>query len=104
MAAWATTTDAQVHWDDASALAPTRLQELLDIAQEQCEEYAPAHAEPVPARYKLAVIYQARETYTASQRDESDVIGFGDYAIRARPLTSTVKQLLRPQRGVPVVG
>lgn len=104
MTAWADTTDAQVHWADASALATERLQELLDIAQEQCEEYAPAHAEPVPARYKLAVIYQAREVYTASQRDEADVIGIGEYAIRARPLTSAVKQLLRPQRGVPGIG
>jgi hypothetical protein len=52
---------------------------------------------PTPTRYKLAVVYQAREVFTASQRGESDVIGVGDFAIRARPLTGPVKQLLRPQ-------
>lgn len=104
MTAWATPAEAKVHWADAAALEPERLEELLEVAEEQCRQYAPAHAEPVPARYKLAVVYQAREVYTASQRDEADVIGIGDYAIRARPLTSAVKQLLRPQRGVPGVG
>ena len=54
--------------------------------------------------WMLAVVYQAREVYAAGQRGEQDVIGFGEFAIRARPLTSTVKQLLRPQRGIPVVG
>lgn len=58
----------------------------------------------VPARYTLATVMQAREIYSAGQRDSGDVIGFGDYAIRARPLTAAIKQLLRPQRGRPAVG
>jgi hypothetical protein len=55
-------------------------------------------AEPavdVPTRYRLAVVYQAREVYAAASRD-GDVIGVGDYAIRSRPLTGAGKQLLRP--------
>jgi hypothetical protein len=52
----------------------------------------------------LANVYQAREIYAAAQRGEQDVIGVGDYAIRARPITAAVKQLLRPQRGLPAVG
>lgn len=51
----------------------------------------------VPSSYMLATVYQARETYDAAIRD-GDVIGVGDYAIRARPLTGAVKQLLRPAR------
>lgn len=57
----------------------------------------------VPITYMLANVRQAEEVYAAAQRD-GDVIGIGDYAIRARPLTAAVKQLLRPQHGVPVVG
>jgi hypothetical protein len=47
---------------------------------------------------------QAREIYQAQQRGEQDVIGVGDYAIRARPLIAAVKSLLRPQQGRPRVG
>lgn len=58
----------------------------------------------VPARYKQAVVQQARETWTNGNRD-GDVLGFdGDYAIRVRPLADSVKQLLRPQRAVPSFG
>ena len=58
----------------------------------------------IPTNYVLANIFQAREIYAAAQRGEQDVIGVGDYAIRARPLTAAVKQLLRPQRGFMAVG
>lgn len=94
------------HWADGNALEPSVLRQLLDAAQEQCEAFAPVLAAdaPVPARYKIACVYQAREIYRAGLRDEQDVIGVGDYAIRARPLTSAIKQLLRPERRVPVVG
>lgn len=59
---------------------------------------------PVPTSYVLAVIYQAREIRAAGMRDGSDVIGVGDFAIRARPLTAQVKQLLRPKRARWTVG
>ncbi|MGW5239493.1 hypothetical protein ACWEOW_11220 [Monashia sp. NPDC004114] len=58
----------------------------------------------VPMNYVVGEVYQAREVYAASQRGEQDVIGVGDYAIRARPLTAAVKSLLRPQRVVGAVG
>ena len=57
----------------------------------------------VPTNYMLATVYQAREAYAAGQRD-GDVIGLGDYAIRVRPLTASVKALLRPPLGQPVTG
>ncbi|SDT69479.1 hypothetical protein [Jiangella sp. DSM 45060] len=102
MAPWADTEDAQLIWADAVEMDPALLQHLLDVSQELCEAYAPALAEgaPVPARYKQAVVQQARETWSNAQRD-GDVLGFdGDYAIRVRPLADSVKQLLRPRRGV----
>lgn len=54
----------------------------------------------LPVSLMLATVYQAREIYAASVRD-GDLIGAGDLAIRARPLTASVKQLVRPA-GPPV--
>lgn len=58
----------------------------------------------VPTSYMQANIFQAREIFAAAQRGEQDVIGIGDYAIRARPLTAAVMQLLRPQQRFKAVG
>lgn len=97
MTAWADPTFARRHWSDAPS-DDTRLGELLDAATVQCQAYAPVLADPAapPVNYQLATVYAARELYAASQRGEADVIGVGDYAIRARPLTASVKALLRP--------
>lgn len=103
--AWATTAEAHMFWLDSQNIDDAVLEFYLDSASEQCAAYAPAGTDPTTStRYVLACIYQAREIYSASQRGEQDVIGVGDYAIRARPLTAAVKQLLRPQTGAPVVG
>lgn len=101
---WATREQAREHWVDAVSIADATLDALLEAAYEQCYEYQPNDNKPVPTRYMLANVYQAREIYAAAQRGEQDVIGVGDYAIRARPITAAVKQLLRPQRGLPAVG
>lgn len=94
---WATRDQAKAHWADAAALPDSALDTLLEVATEQCQAYAPTPApSPLPASYVLATVYQAREVYAASQRGESDVVGVGDYAIRARPITAAVKSLLRP--------
>lgn len=61
-------------------------------------------ARVMPTRLMLGCVYQAREIWAAAVRDQQDVIGIGDYAIRARPLTAAVKQLLRPQAGVRATG
>lgn len=100
--AWASIEQAHAHWPDSASLPEATLSTLLLVATAQCQNYAPYLAF-VPNRYMVATVYQAREVYAAGQRD-GDIIGIGDYAIRARPLTSTVKSLLRPQAGVPKVG
>lgn len=102
--AWATPAQAIAHWPDAASIDNDVLLTLLDVATEQCKAYAPDVAQPYPTGYMLATVYQARECYAAASRDSGDLIGIGDYAIRARPLTAAVKALLRPQRGVPAVG
>lgn len=110
-APWATKEQARAHWPDAVNIADAVLDTLIDIATEQCEAYAPpleyAYSMMVSAErpsYMLATVYQARELHSASVRGEQDVIGVGDYAIRARPMTAAVKQLLRPKRGFAGVG
>jgi hypothetical protein len=114
---WATQADAIRHWPDAATLDPARLDDLLEAATTACAAYAPApvvnplvvvppaplepvvllEPAPVPVDYTIATVYQAREIYAASIR-EGDLIGAGDYAFRAVPLTRAVKALLRPEQ------
>ena len=100
--AWADLADARAHWPDAPA-DDTTLQRLLDVATDVLGAYAPPPGDPVPTRYALACVLQARELWGAARR-EGDVLGFDTYAVRVRPLTGTVRALLRPTRGVPTVG
>ncbi len=107
---FATLPDARRHWPDSTDIDDERMTRLLAAAFPACELYAralPLDAEyptGVPEAYTIAQVMQAREVYQAQQRGEQDVIGVGDYAIRARPLIAAVKSLLRPERGRPGVG
>jgi len=108
---WIAPTDELVvgAWAQSATLPADLLAALVEAAQEGCEAYAPAVkldelGEPIiPSRYKLAVIQQARETWNAGKRD-GDLITTDAYAARARELTASVRQLLRPKRGRPGVG
>lgn len=112
MAPWIAPTDPLVefYWQDSAALEPAHTAALVEVAEEVCRAYAPTlpldanGAEVVPARYKAAVVLEAREIHTAQQRGDSDVIDLGDYAIRARPLSAAVMALLRPRTGRPRFG
>ena len=99
--AWATKDDARDPdvWPDADRIGDAALDLFLAAAYDSVRAYAPALPDtaPVPAAYVLANVLQARELKNAAARGEQDVIGVGDYAIRAPPLTAAVKQLLRPQ-------
>jgi len=108
VSSWATPEDladpASTPWPQAPKSVP-QLQQLLDAAEDQCRAYAPLPvtvtdaegvvSEVITESMRLAVIYQARELWSAAKRD-GDVIASGEYVIRARPLVGTVKQLLRP--------
>ena len=90
-----------LHWEDGAVLSVAHLTSLLTVAQEQVEPYAPALADPaaVPESYRVAAIFQARDLRDAQLRTgSSEIIGVGDYAIRARPLTAIVRGMLRPTR------
>lgn len=102
---WADPTVAGEHWKDAPTAGNT-ITRLLSVATTQAKAYAPALADTdlIPDNYVLAVVLQARELWNAAQRGEIDIIGVGDYALRARPLTGAVRALLRPETGVPGIG
>lgn len=103
---WADPGFAAKVWPDAPGVDPTALDAFLDAATEACQEYArplPDDAPAIPDRYKLACVLHARELWSATIRD-GDVIGVGDYTVRVRPLSGTVKQLLRPVSAPPRFG
>lgn len=95
---------ARKHWQDAGKLDDDVVIDLLDAALPGVLEYAPPLDGEAPTHYQLALVFHARELRNAMLRGEADVVGVGDYALRARPLTAAVKSLLRPQRGRPGIG
>lgn len=99
---------ARLLWPDADTIPDDTLTLLLASAWEACAAFVPAHQQdpwptPVPFRWTEANVLHARDHWTA-YRQEGGVIGFDSYAVRVRPLSDTVKALLRPTRGVPLVG
>lgn len=99
MSTWATPEDVTTDvWPDAPA-TPATLADLLDAAEEQCTEYAPRleAGMVVPVRYKLAVIAQARDIWTASRRNADDTMGPDGFTITVPPLSAHVRNLLRPR-------
>ena len=98
---WATLPQARAVWPDAVGLDDAVLTRLLQAAHAQVLAYAPALAvdAPAPANYLEAEVLQARELWGATRREGADVVGFDTYAVRVRPLSATVRSLLRPPRG-----
>lgn len=101
MTNWATIEEVQAAWPDA-VLDETTLQRMIDACQAQLEVFAPAlaYGDPIPPNYTEALILQVRELWRAGERD-SDVLGVGEYVVRAKDLTAQVKALLRPRSATP---
>ena len=106
----ATLAQARAQWADAPTVDAT-LQQLLDAAWVKCLAYLPAEvsatfgttpASTYPA-YVSANIYAARDLWTAF-RVEGGAIPFEGFAVQVRELSSTVRGLLRPDPGRPMVG
>lgn len=101
---WVTPGELKAWWTDCPPADQAR--ELLWAAQDQCIAYAPAldDADP-PARYKRALRLQARELWQAGTRDTAaDTVGMDGYAVRIRPLSAVVRQLLRPPSALGPIG
>ena len=96
--------DARAQWADARNIPDAVLTDLLESAWVSCLEYLPTNVKAAPGfapeaipAYVQANVLHARETFAAFDRD-GDVIGFDSYAVRVRPLSGTVRSLLRPSK------
>lgn len=81
------------------------LQRLLTAAETQCREFAgvlPTFT-PIPETWRLAQALQARALYRASIAGSGDSIGEDGFTVTVYPMDWTVKNLLRPTAGVPVI-
>lgn len=103
--------DAHALWPDSTAVPTDTLNLLLDTAWEACEAYIPADqlaaadasTDPPPQRWVSGNVLHARDVWTAYRQD-GGVLSFDAYAVTIRPLSGPVRALLRPPRGVPMVG
>jgi len=103
---WHTLDSARAEWSDAEALSDLRLWRVLEMARQQIDEHAPklAAGARVPANYKDGQLMQARNLLNAATVDPSGAEGEDTFQLRPYPLDWMVKQIIRPKRGVPVVG
>ena len=102
--------DARAQWPDAVSIPDGVLTNLLESAWTACEAFLPTAVVSDPGYaphdvpgYVQANVLHARDLFTAYRR-EGDVIGFDSYAVRVRPLSDTVRALLRPATGRALVG
>lgn len=102
---WIDTETDLSDWPDTSGMDADALERYLQAAYEQCVAYAPALAEgaPVPGRYVLAQLMQARALYRSVISGGGDTIGQDGFTVTVYPMDRTVKNLLRPRTGRPVV-
>ena len=104
---WVTVGDVEIYWPHAhDEVEVTALTSLLAAAQEQCEAFAPTLPEgtAIPEGWRVAHAMQARALWRSSVAGSGNQIGADGMTITVFPMDWTVKALLRPKRGVPVLG
>lgn len=103
---WLLSADVVTLWPEAEGIDETLLDILVDAALVQCESYAPDLAEgaAVPANWRLAQLMQVQALWNSSKSGPGDQIGPEGFTVTTYPMDRTVKNLLRPKRGIPVVG
>lgn len=86
-------------WPDAADIDPTVFDTLMRTANALCAAYAPALSEDatIPDSYKLAEIFQARDTWSKSQGGNREEYGPDGMAIPVYPLVFAARDLLRPK-------
>ncbi len=95
--AWADAAAAADHWPDVADLTPAVQTLIFSAATRVAKRHTPAldpDTTPITDDMVLAVIYLARDLRAAILRGDTDVVGIGDYALRARPLSAIVRSLL----------
>lgn len=99
-------TDAPINDEDEADPDDLTLATYLGAAQEQCEAFAPElpQDDPIPDRYRLAVVMQARGLWQASVVTPDGTVGAEGFTIRVHPMDWNVKNLLRPKRPIGYFG
>ena len=96
-------------WPDAPTSNLEVCEMILTIAAEQVVAYAPA-LDPdilytdIPTNYVYAQLKQAENIWNAGRVSSAGDVGMDSYSFTPRPLDKTIRQILRPKRGVPNVG
>jgi len=113
---WLTGTDdletVREFWPTVDEVDPAQLPRLLASARVQCEDYAPSLVRTIdgvdvvlepPVNYLQAQALQARALFRSTEAGRGDQLGPDGFAVTVFPMDWTVKLLLRPRRGVPVI-
>lgn len=104
----------RLFWPTVDEVDPDELAALLVSARVQCEAFAPSLSttDPitgvvtvadVPVNYRHAQAVQARALYRSGQVGSGDQMGGDGMTVTVFPMDWTVKALLRPRRGAPVI-
>jgi len=105
---WVEAADLE-EWADAPMDAAA-LVRYLGAAHEQCVDFlpyttdpttgvqTPVIPDPVPDRFALAQVAQARALYRSALAGSGDAIGADGLSVTVFPMDWTVKNLLRPRR------
>ncbi|MGV8973387.1 MAG: hypothetical protein ACOH10_13780 [Rhodoglobus sp.] len=101
---WHTLTSARDEWADADQ-SDVVLFTLLEAARDAVTTYAPAldDGERMPLSWRQAQLMQARAVWNATKSGGANEIGADGFAttFRVYPLDKNIRQLLRPNSGVP---
>lgn len=107
--AWHTLDSARDEWPTDGAYTDVQLYRLLEAARVECVAYIDdadltAPGQPVPLEWLDAQLMQARNIANAAKADPGTSPDGSLFVIRPYPLDKFVRDLLRPQRRVPVIG
>jgi len=99
---WHTVDSARLEWTDATGIDDVRLYSLLELAAQQCAQFAPpiAAAARPPLNYRQGQLMHARNMLNAGRAEGE---GEGDFVLRPFPLDWMVRQMLRPKSAMPAV-
>ncbi|MCL1871831.1 MAG: hypothetical protein FWF90_15655 [Promicromonosporaceae bacterium] len=103
---WVTAGLAYGLWPDADALDDDVLTAVLEAAHDQCVAYldesdVDTDPDPVPSRWQLAQVSQARAVWRAMRSTRDNQAGAEALGVTVFPMDWTVQQLLVPKRRKP---
>lgn len=110
---WVTNEQARALNPDLDTLDVDELGLYLDAAFEACAAFLPRCRDGVEVDYtlpaeatasrKLAQVMQAAALWKSTRSGPGNEFGAGEFTVTVFPMDWTVKALLRPKRGKPVI-